>query len=275
MKIKKNLGFREAYDPKFLSVLGVGFGAILYAIGYYLFLSIPFLYGVFTFLAVFSALIMPISYKYSEFKRTREIEKAFPRFLSDINENINSGMSLPQAIRATKGIDYGAMTPYVNDIINKLNWGINFDTILKNFAKATRSPVIIRSVRTINEAHKSGGKIGTVMEAVSRSVQTIEQIKKERTTRIYSQMINGYFIFFIFLGVIFGLSKFLIPSFQFQGTVAGLEEILKNIFRNLILIQGFFGGLAIGKMAEGSFVEGLKHSLILIIIGYSIILFML
>jgi hypothetical protein len=33
-------------------------------------------------------------------------------------------------------------------------------------------------------------------------------------------------------------------------------------------MQGFFAGLATGKMAEGSIVGGLKHSIILIVTGY-------
>jgi flagellar protein FlaJ len=36
----------------------------------------------------------------------------------------------------------------------------------------------------------------------------------------------------------------------------------------LALVQGFFGGLVAGKMGEGSISAGLKHSLIMILLGY-------
>ncbi|MBI2110164.1 hypothetical protein HYT51_00065, partial [Candidatus Woesearchaeota archaeon] len=39
----------------------------------------------------------------------------------------------------------------------------------------------------------------------------------------------------------------------------------------LVVIQGFFAGIMIGKFAEGELKMGLKHSLILIVVGYIII----
>jgi hypothetical protein len=41
----------------------------------------------------------------------------------------------------------------------------------------------------------------------------------------------------------------------------------KNLFRNLILIQGLFAGLTIGKMVEGAMVGGIKHSIIMMVVG--------
>jgi len=41
----------------------------------------------------------------------------------------------------------------------------------------------------------------------------------------------------------------------------------RDIFRNLILIQGFFAGLTVGKMAEGATIAGLKHSMFLMFVG--------
>jgi flagellar protein FlaJ len=36
----------------------------------------------------------------------------------------------------------------------------------------------------------------------------------------------------------------------------------------MTIVQGFFGGLVAGKMGEGSISAGLKHSLIMMILGY-------
>jgi len=40
-----------------------------------------------------------------------------------------------------------------------------------------------------------------------------------------------------------------------------------TVFQNLIVIQGLFSGLAIGKMSEGSIMAGLKHVIVFIAIG--------
>jgi len=44
----------------------------------------------------------------------------------------------------------------------------------------------------------------------------------------------------------------------------------RDIYRNLILIQGFFAGVAVGKMAEGAMASGLKHSIFMMFSGFII-----
>ena len=46
----------------------------------------------------------------------------------------------------------------------------------------------------------------------------------------------------------------------------------KSIFLSLIVVQGIFAGLLIGKFSEGSIKYGLKHSFALVIIALLIIL---
>ncbi len=43
-----------------------------------------------------------------------------------------------------------------------------------------------------------------------------------------------------------------------------------EIFRNLVILQGLFAGLVIGKMSEGAILGGIKHSLFLVIIGIAV-----
>ena len=111
--------------------------------------------------------------------------------------------------------------------------------------------------------------MNTVLAAVAESLQDLEKIKKERSSSVYAQMITGYLIYIVFLGVMIGLSTFLIPVF-FNQAETDLDFIA--LFRSLIIIQGFFAGLSVGKMAEGTLVAGVKHSLVLTVFGYSVFL---
>ncbi len=219
------------------------------------------------------ALFVPLVTRYVYYLQQKSIERNFPDFLRDITSNIKSGMTLTQAIRMCQGKNYGYLTPYVNDIAAKIDWGISFEKILESFANEVGNHVISRSVKTIIETHRSGGNIGEVLDAVVSSVTEIEKIKKERSTRIYSQMINGYVIYFVFLGVMIGMSKFLIPAFNWGGTknVAGT---FTSVFRSIIMIQSIFAGLTIGKLAEGSITAGLKHAFVMFLFGYAAILIM-
>jgi flagellar protein FlaJ len=120
------------------------------------------------------------------------------------------------------------------------------------------------------------------LDATGKTIKEINKIRMERFSAIYNQMITGYITFFIFIGVLIILQKYLVPSFSsFSSPELGMTDLqssmkaYSDIFQWLILIEGFFSGLIIGKMAEGSLISGLKHSLFLIVAGYgAFLLFM-
>ena len=156
-----------------------------------------------------------------------------------------------------------AVTEIKNIVLNLLNYPLEF-------AKKTKSKTMKRNVQTISEAYHSGGTVGTILSSVAQSLQELERIKKERSASIYAQMVNGYLIYVIFLGVMIGLSSILVPAFvRFGGGQENLQGAFTEIFRSLTVIQGFFAGIAIGKMAEGTIVAGLKHAVVLVIFGYT------
>lgn len=230
-------------------------------------------------ISIIIALSGPVMAMYMKYLQKKEIEERFPDFLRDIAGNIRAGMTLPQAITATKETHYGALTPYVKRMITQIDWGVPFDDILKDFSK--HSTYLIKNmVSTIIETHRGGGNIPEIFDSVGRSAIEINRIRKERYSSIYNQMLIGYVIFFVFIGVIIILKVFLIPSlYAFMAPQAGLgitEELsmfFSSVFQMLVLIEGFFSGLVIGKMSEGSIIAGLKHSLVLIATSYGILLF--
>lgn len=235
------------------------------------------------FMTIFSILISLISigiviagpsvFEYKKYKENKEVEERFPDFLRDITENIKTGMTLTQAIKATKGTNYGDLTPHVNKIITKIDWAIPFDQILVDFSKKS-TPLIKKTVSTVLETYKGGGNITQVLEAASNTIKEINKIRKERFSSIYNQMITGYAIFFIFVGVLIILKNYLVPSLYSFGSgfsvsgVENIDEFYNMIFQWLIILEGFFSGIVIGKMANGSMVSGLKHSIFLIVVGY-------
>lgn len=219
--------------------------------------------------------------KYREYRESREIEAVFPNFLNDVVSGVESGMTLPQAIESACRNDYGPLTPYVRKMSNQITWGIPFDKVLKNMAKNAGSRVLDRTTTTIIETHRSGGNIADVLKSVGESVREVQKIREERKSHVYSQILTGYVIYFVFLGVIIGLQKFLMPSLTFGGAAemgigpTGSEIEYKDVFQNLIIIQGFFSGLAIGKMSEGSVLAGLKHLIVFVAIGFTAFTLML
>ena len=160
--------------------------------------------------------------------------------------------------------------------------------LLIRFSKHTRNKVITRSVTIIIEAEQSGGNIQDVLEGVTSSVVQIKKIRDERRANSFSQIIQGYLVFFIFIAIMIVLQIFLLPQLAdvsgdvfsgvtFEGSVTNADlnsETLpisinfENIFIFLILIQGLFAGLMVGKFSEGSIKYGVRHSFILMLVGY-------
>lgn len=257
---------------KTLNLITLPVGALIVLINYYFFWTNPQISMMLNLTATVVVLGIPLIYKYMAIRKIRKLEALFPIFLRDVTENINAGMTLPQAVRATTTNNYNILSSYVEELSAKISWGISFEKVLKDFADRIGSESLKRTVHTIIEAHRSGGTMNTILEAVGESLKELENIKKERTASVYAQMINGYLIYFVFLGVMIGMSAFLLPTFSIEGMEVSIDmaKEFPILFRNLVLIQGIFAGLAIGKMAEGTIFAGVKHSLVLAVFGYSV-----
>lgn len=229
----------------------------------------------------------------NENKRQKEIEAKFLEFVRALVETVRSGIPIPKAIIHISKADYGSLSRYVRKLAYQMEWGVPLREALSIFSKDTKNPIIIRSISIVIEAERSGGNIDEVLQAVTKSVLQIKQIKEERRANTYTQMVQGYFIYFIFIIIMLVMQSYLLPQLSeissvvgggFGGDFEGYSQSLTNnttstgglldfkaIFLGLVLIQGFFAGVMIGKFAEGELKMGLKHSAILMTIGYLII----
>lgn len=218
---------------------------------------------------------------YYKYRVKKEIERQFLIFINDITESIDSGMTLPTALEYCSKRDYSVLGPYVNDLASQVNWGIPFKKALRNFSHNIKIKTIRRSVETIIEAYKVGGKISDTLRAISVSLLTIEKIKRERTASVRGEMVTTYMIFFVFIFILVAIQIFLLPALSPPEVEENMslvtnnsQQISSDVFTQsfifFIVIQGFFSGLVTGKMSEGSIWAGLKHSLIFMIIGITI-----
>lgn len=251
-----------------IGIITVSAGILIAYLNFRFFVDNRSVFMMLNMVAAFVAAGIPLIVRYDHYNTIKKIESIFPRFLTDVNKNINTGMTLPQAIRTVSKGDYGILTPHVREMNAKISWGVSFEKALIEFSKKIGSKSLKRTIWTIIEAHRSGGTISTVLEAVAGSLKELEKIKKERSSSVYSQLVSGYLIYLVFVGVMIGLSSFLVTSFDWQNQ-SSFSSMFTDLFRNLAIIQGIFAGLAIGKMSEGTLLAGIKHSLILTTIGVS------
>ncbi len=255
-------------------IISAAIGVVLFILNFLFFLS-----NLISLIAIAFVLLGPGVLEYVKYQQSKEIEERLPDFLSDVARNIKSGMTLIQAIKSTKNVNYGALSPFVKKVVNQVDWGLPFDKALMNLSKVS-SKNIKRTISTIIETHREGGDISRILENVGRSSLEVNRLKSERSSGVYSQVITGYVVFFVFVGVLIALQKFFVPNISSFSTTgfslvdAGvLSQVYKDVFQWLILIQGFFSGLVIGKLTEGRLISGLKHCLVLILVGFGIFVF--
>lgn len=235
----------------------------------------------------------PVMYiKYEQYIARKKMQEKFPEFLRDVVEGTRAGMSLPQAIKNTETGSYGPLDEKIEKMNAQLDWGIPFEKVLRNFGEETGSPVVRRSVDTIIQAYSSGGNIQDVLESVGDNIRTIKKLKEKRESQLYGEMITGYVVFFIFIGILVALTEFLLPNLasaqqslggsgSFSVLGGGGSNLQENIslynewFRRLVYIQAFFSGLIIGKLSEGELKAGFKHMAILFAAGYLAVTFFL
>jgi archaellum biogenesis protein FlaJ (TadC family) len=213
-------------------------------------------------------------------KRQREKNKMFLEFTRSLVESVESGTPISKSILNLKPENFGALGKHIGKLQNQIRLGIPLQKSLDTFAQDTKSKAIIRAVTLIREADKTGGNIEQILNSVSKSVSEIENLKAERRSAISSIVMEGYIIFFIFIIIMIVVEIQIIPlatsfqgfggSFDFQN-VESLENEQENqqvsdfsiAFLSLLITQGLFAGLVIGKLAEGSIKSGIKHSFIL------------
>jgi flagellar protein FlaJ len=277
---------------KKLNIIGIVFGVIILLIDVIFFLNMEDK-NLFLFVLGIAVGIITIPFIIQlalENKKDEEIGERFLEFSRNLAESVVTGTPISKSIINMKKKNYGLLSPYIEKLANQIELGISVNRALHNFARDVDNPVISRAVALITEAERAGGEIDYILESVAKSISEVEKLKKERKAAIYSLVVQGYIIFFIFIGIMLVMQFKILPLAAgasslsvgaglnpLQGTgvakatAGGLTpEDLARQFLYLLLAQGLFAGLTIGKVAEGSIKAGIKHSFILTITAFLI-----
>ena len=220
-------------------------------------------------------------------KKEQEINKMFLEFSRNLAESVNTGTPVSKSIINMRKKSYGPLNPYVQKLANQIELGIPVEKALKTFADDIGSPIIQRAIALISEAGRAGGEIDFILGSVAKSISEVDKLNKERKAAISSLVVQGYIIFFIFIGIALIMQFKILPltsdigSFNafstdivslqqnsnFETENSTIQEISRS-FLYLLVAQGFFAGLTIGKLSEGSIKAGIKHSFILIMAAF-------
>ncbi len=246
---------------------------------FYFILGISFFIGGFPF---FIFLII-------EAKNVREKNRMFLEFSRNLVENVRTGIPISRSIINLQSKDYGILNPNVNKLANQISLGIPIKSAFQTFARDTDSSTISKAINIISESEKAGGQIEDILESVANSIYQIEKLKKERRNALFGLILQGYLIFLIFIAIMLVMEFKILPiALELEGGLEGAgadsvreitgvgerfigegkenPENLTRPFLWLLIVQGFFTGLIIGKISEGSAKAGLKHSFVFLVL---------
>ncbi len=222
-----------------------------------------------------------------ENKKEEEITEMFLEFSRNLAESVATGTPVSKSIINMKKKNYGELTPHVQKLANQISLGIPVGKALETFSTDVGSRVVNRAIALIREAERAGGEIDYILESVAKSISEVDKLKKERKSAVYSLVVQGYIIFFIFIGIMLIMRFHILPLAGSTGafgkfTVGDLNSLpssagndsqfdiqtLSRPFLILLIAQGILAGFTIGKLAEGNIKAGIKHSFILSITAF-------
>ncbi len=210
-----------------------------------------------------------------------EKESMFLEFTRNLVESVKTGTPISKSIINMKGRAYGSLSIHIDKLGNQISLGIPLNDALKIFSKDINNKNISRTLTLIGQAERAGGDIGEILESVAKAVTMADKLRKERKSTISTMVAQGYIIFFVFMVIVLIMQFYIVPMISGIVEVGSLgsetittsegaidTEEISNAFMYLLLFQGFFSGLTIGKLGEGNIKAGIKHSFALMLISF-------
>ncbi|MDY0387705.1 MAG: type II secretion system F family protein [Methanolobus sp.] len=234
-------------------------------------------------LALFLVIIPLSIFHELKARRKKKLENGFPDFLKKLASTNETGMTLRDSIRLMAKSDTDSLSREIKKIWHDIFWGIEVNDGLIRFANRLRTQVVTRSISLITKANQSSGDIGEVLLVAARDASSEQEMKRERTMSMMIYIVIIYISFMVFVGVIYVISTTFLTEMAEAGqqmAASGSDaggflgnfdlEYYTRLFKHASILQGLSSGLMAGAMGEGSVLSGLKHSVIMMAIGYSI-----
>jgi len=247
-------------------------GAALAVSGYLLFYP-TFAFHVFAAAALIVVLTMPALLVLRDERRKRHIDDMLPRFMEDMAESHEAGMTLLKALEASSKRRYGPITGELRHLAAQLSWGVEFEAAFASFSSRIDTELTAKTTAILLEAMRLGGDLKAAFHSTASFVREVIQLRNERESQLRPYMIVIYVSNVIFMAIIMILyqSFFLSMASGSAGSGGFMSlpmslEGYKVILFDLVVVEALFGGITAGKLSGGRALTGLKHSVTLLVV---------
>ncbi len=203
------------------------------------------------------------------------IEKQMPVLVRGVSESQETGVTIIKALeRVVEDKMVGKpLSDEVRKLTVQMSWGTSFEGALTKFKKRIGSPIVSRFCALVLEASRSGGQIKKVFTGTSGFMEEMKELDEETDAQMrpYIIIIYAAFMVFLFTAVILVQSFFAplegYPQVLSQFSIVGVNAY-KDFFYKNMLVSAVTGGLMAGKIGERRVIGGLKHAIVLSVVGY-------
>jgi flagellar protein FlaJ len=234
---------------------------------------------------VLTAIVPLTMLQLRESQRKDSIDRNLPLFLLALSSAVQSGANLIRAIETTADRNMGSLTPELKNLRANLSWGMPVEDAFENFADRTGTKMARRVTVLLEMALKIGGDIRTNLEMIQKHVTELQNLEKERKSSLAPYTYTIYISFAVFLGIAVILSSQFFSQFElvqnllnaspgaknqggFLSSISDMDiESLNKVLFNMSIIEAVFGGIAAGKIGSGTYVAGIKHIIVMIVMA--------
>ncbi len=217
-------------------------------------------------------------------KQIEQIERRLPDFLRDVSEAGRFGMTLSDAIVISARGRYGKLTPEIKKMAAQIKWGVPANKALQLFSDRVNTDLVNRVVAIITKANEAGGNVADVLNMVSQDAKEVHSSEDEQKIAMTSYLAVIYIAFAVFIVVIIILNTQFLAQMEQAGAQleagdadmeAGMAEIqveyipvIRYIFALAVFAHAVGDGIVAGVLQTGKITNGMKHSFILLLIGF-------
>lgn len=234
--------------------------------------------------AILAGIIPLALLQLKEVQRRESIDRHLPLFLLSLVSSIQSGSNLIQAILMVPERNMGNLGPLLQNLKANISWGMSLEDGFTNFSKKAGTRMAKRVTVLLEIAYKNGGNISENLETIQKHVTELRNLEKERKSALQPYTYTIYIAYVVFIAITVILSSQFFTQIESvknmleESNVGGTSNIfaalsgvkindLDAIMFNMSIIESIFGGLAAGKIGSGSYVSGIKHVIVMIIIA--------
>ncbi|MCK4491828.1 MAG: type II secretion system F family protein [Candidatus Altiarchaeales archaeon] len=217
-------------------------------------------------------------------KRTDNVEKAMPDYLSLISQNVGAGMTVYDAVRTAARPEFGALSDEIEIVSRDVLTGKPLEMSLIGITNRVKSKRLERTIKLIIQGIRSGGDLPAVLQEISRDLQEEQNLIERMKSETYAQVMFIVFAICVGAPMLFSVSiqfinvftrifeeinvEGLMTSGASTGLMMGMHgmSITKEIFIIyaivLLTILSFFGAIIIGLMRSGKLITSSGFSMI-------------